>query len=63
MTMRLVKKRAPRGRLSRQLSEAEESAVKKVRGLREIGSQAEETLALNVLMEMRRTDTWLACGC
>lgn len=29
MSMRLVKKRAPRGRLSRQLSEAEESAVKK----------------------------------
>lgn len=63
MTMRLVKKRAPRGRLSRQLSEAEESAVKKVCGRKEIGSQAEETLALNVLTEMRRKDTWLACSC
>lgn len=63
MAMRLVKKRAPRGRLSRQLSEAEESAVKKVCGRREAGSQEEKALALDVLTEMRRTDTWLACSC
>ncbi|WP_233268374.1 hypothetical protein [Pantoea sp. BAV 3049] len=63
MSMRLVKKRAPRGRLSRQLSEAEESAVKKVCGRRETGSQEEKGLALDVLTEMRRTDTWLACSC
>lgn len=61
--MRLVKKRAPRGRLSRQLSEAEESAVQKIYGRREIGSQAEEALVLHVLTEMRQTDTWLACSC
>lgn len=63
MAMRLVKKRAPRGRLSRQLSETEESAVKKVCGRREVGSQEEKALALDVLTEMRRTDTWLACSC
>lgn len=61
--MRLVKKRAPRGRLSRPLSEAEEAAIKKVCGRREVGSLAEKKLALDVLTEMRRTDTWLACGC
>ncbi len=63
MAMRLVKKRAPRGCLVRQLSEAEESAVKKVCGRREAGSQEEKALALDVLTEMRRTDTWLACSC
>jgi len=63
MAMRRVKKRAPRGRLIRQLSEAEESAVQKVCGRREAGSQEEKALALDVLTEMRRTDTWLACSC
>ncbi|MGE9553626.1 hypothetical protein ACQPT2_21110 [Erwinia amylovora] len=63
MAMRLVRKKVPRGRLIRTLSEAEESAVRKVCGLREAGSPAEKALALDVLTEMRRTDTWLACSC
>ena len=63
MAMRLVRKKAPRGRLIRSLSEAEESAVRKICGLREAGSVAEKALALDVLTEMRRTDAWLACSC
>lgn len=63
MPMKLVRKKSPRGRLFRHLSNAEELAVKNVCGRREGGSQAENVLALSVLTEMRRTDTWLACSC
>ncbi|WP_261643272.1 hypothetical protein [Erwinia mallotivora] len=63
MAMKLVRKKAPRGRLTRMLSEAEESAVKKVCGRREAGTSVEKALALDVLTEMRRTETWLACAC
>lgn len=63
MTMRLVRKKAPRGRLIRSLNDAEESAVRKVCGRREGGSPEDKSLALDVLTEMRRTDAWLACSC
>jgi len=63
MAMRLVRKKVPRGRLIRSLSEAEESAVKKVCGRREGGCPEAKAVAENVLTEMRRSDAWLACSC
>lgn len=63
MAMRLVRKKVPRGSLIRSLSEAEESAVKKVCGRREGGCPEAKAVAENVLTEMRRSDAWLACSC
>lgn len=63
MAMKLVRKRSPRGRLYRHLSDVEELAVKNVYGRREEGGHSDRVLALDVLTEMRRTDTWLACSC
>ncbi|AGO57678.1 hypothetical protein B194_5447 [Serratia plymuthica A30] len=61
--MRLVTKKAPRGRLFRELSAEEALAVGNVCGQGRVDSLAEKHMAETVLRSMRDQDLWLACDC
>lgn len=61
--MRLVTKKAPRGRLFRELSAEEALAVGNVCGQGRVDSLAEKQMAEAVLRSMRDQDLWLACDC
>ena len=61
--MKLVTKKAPRGRLFRELSAEEARAVGNVCGLGRVHSLAEKQMAETVLRSMRDQDLWLACDC
>lgn len=63
MRLKLVTKKAPRGRLYRELSREETQAVENVCGRGEVTSLAEKQLAETVLRAMRDHDLWLACDC
>lgn len=62
MPMILVKKN-PRGKVIRELSSEEETAVKTVCGLKKPATMALHNLANDILREMREYDTWLQCDC
>ncbi len=62
MPMKLVKKN-PRGKVIRELSSEEETAVKTVCGLKKPATTALHTLANELLREMREYDAWLQCDC
>lgn len=61
--MKLVTKKSPRGRLFRELSSEEATAVGKFYVRRHVTSLAEKQLAEVVLRSMRDHDLWLSCGC
>jgi len=61
--VKLVTKKAPRGRLFRELSAEETRAVGNVCGLGRVHSLAEKQMAEMVLRSMRDQDLWLACDC
>lgn len=61
--MKLVTKKAPRGRLFRELSAEETRAVGNVCGLGQVHSLTEKQMAETVLRSMRDQDLWLACDC
>lgn len=61
--MKLVTKKSPRGRLFRELSSVEATAVGNVCGRGHVDSLAEKQLAEAVLRSMRDHDLWLSCGC
>lgn len=61
--MKLVTKKSPRGRLFRELSSEEATAVGKFYVRRHVTSPAEKQLAEVVLRSMRDHDLWLSCGC
>lgn len=63
MAMKLIKKKAQRGDLSRWLSEKEETAVKNIFGRKLVLCAQERALAQSVLREMREKALWLQCGC
>ncbi|HDP6998900.1 TPA: hypothetical protein P6394_004944, partial [Escherichia coli] len=58
----LVKKN-PRGKVIRELSSEEETAVKTVCGLKKPATMAQHNLANDLLREMREYDAWLQCDC
>lgn len=58
MPMILVKKN-PRGKVIRELSSEEETAVKTVCGLKRPATMAQHNLANDLLREMREYDAWL----
>lgn len=58
--MILVKKN-PRGKVIRELSSEEETAVKTVCGLKKPATMALHNLANDILREMREYDAWLQC--
>ncbi len=60
--MKLVTKKSPRGRLFRELSSEEATAVGNVCGRGRVTSLAEKQLAEAVLRSMRDHDLWLSCG-
>ena len=62
MPMILVKKN-PRGKVIRELSSEEETAVKTVCGLKRPATMAQHNLANDLLREMREYDAWLQCDC
>lgn len=62
MPMILVKKN-PRGKVIRELSSEEETAVKMVCGLKKPATMAQHNLANDLLREMREYDAWLQCDC
>lgn len=62
MPMILVKKN-PRGKVIRELSSEEETAVKTVCGLKKPATMAQHNLANDLLREMREYDAWLQCDC
>ncbi len=62
MPMILVKKN-PRGKVIRELSSEEETAVKTVCGLKKPATMALHNLANDILREMREYDAWLQCDC
>ena len=62
MPMILVKKN-PRGKVIRELSSEEETAVKTVCGLKKPATMALHNLANEILREMREYDAWLQCDC
>lgn len=62
MPMILVKKN-PRGKVIRELSSEEETAVKTVCGLKRPATMAQHNLANALLREMREYDAWLQCDC
>ncbi|EMH1046549.1 hypothetical protein V6A30_004259 [Escherichia coli] len=62
MPMILVKKN-PRGKVIRELSSEEETAVKTVCGLKRPATMALHNLANDILREMREYDAWLQCDC
>ncbi|WP_241766707.1 hypothetical protein [Serratia marcescens] len=61
--MKLVTKKAPRGRLFRELSAKEALAVGNVCGQGQVHSLAEKQMAEAVLRSMRDRDLWLECDC
>lgn len=61
--MKLVTKKAPRGRLFRELSADESRAIGYVCGLGQVHSLEEKKLAEAVLRSMRDQDLWLSCDC
>jgi len=63
MAMQLVRKKAPRGALYRELTATEEDVVKNVCGLGKVRSARDKETALAVLKEMRQHEVWLSCGC
>ncbi|RVT22985.1 hypothetical protein EOK90_26675, partial [Escherichia coli] len=62
MPMILVKKN-PRGKVIRELSSEEETAVKTVCGLKRPATMAQHNLANDLLREMLEYDAWLQCDC
>lgn len=62
MPMILVKKN-PRGKVIRELSSEEETAVKTVCGLKKPATMVLHNLANDILREMREYDAWLQCDC
>ncbi len=62
MPMILVKKN-PRGKVIRELSSEEETAVKTVCGLKRPATMAQHNPANDLLREMREYDAWLQCDC
>ncbi|EFY4432876.1 hypothetical protein CV793_004601, partial [Shigella sonnei] len=62
MPMILVKKN-PRGKVIRELSSEEETAVKTVCGLKRPATMAQHNLANDLLRKMREYDAWLQCDC
>lgn len=60
MPMILVKKN-PRGKVIRELSSEEETAVKTVCGLKRPATMAQHNLANALLREMREYDAWWIC--
>ena len=63
MAMKLIKKKAQRGDLSRWLSAEEETAVKNIFGRKLELCAQERALAQIVIQEMREKALWLQCGC
>lgn len=63
MPMILVKKKNPRGKVIRELSSEEETAVKTVCGQKKPATMALHNLANDILREMREYDAWLQCDC
>ncbi|OKW55002.1 hypothetical protein AWP73_28985, partial [Escherichia coli] len=62
MPMILVKKN-PRGKVIRELSSEEDTAVKTVCGLKKPATMVLHNLANDILREMREYDAWLQCDC
>lgn len=63
MTMKLIRKKAPRGALKRWLSDEEETAVKNIYGMKKASGGQDYVLAERVINEMREADVWLQCNC
>lgn len=60
MSMMLVRKKAPRGALIRELTDEEESAVHDFFGR---GRPEKRHIAETVILTMRQKDAWLQCSC
>jgi hypothetical protein len=63
MAMKLIRKKAPRGALTRWLSDEEDTAVRNVFGRKQVRSAQERALAEHVILEMRKSELWLQCSC
>jgi len=63
MSMKLIKKKAPRGGLHRWLSAEEETSVKKFFGDKKVFSSEQQILAAKIITEMREFSVWLHCSC
>ncbi|EPH6125224.1 hypothetical protein ACS0LG_004918, partial [Escherichia coli] len=62
MPMKFVKKN-PRGKVIREFSSEEDTAVKTVCGLKKPATTSLHILSNDLLREMREYDVWLQCDC
>lgn len=63
MSMKLVKKKAPRGGLVRWLDPDEESSIHNFYNTSRVLEPEEKKVVGDILLEMRESELWLQCGC
>lgn len=63
MSMKLVKKKSPRGLLVRWLDSKQESAIHNFYNPTRALEPEETTIVEDLLLKMRESDLWLQCGC